>query len=45
MKGDLEVDLEEELEVHLEGKMEDQNHKMFQTVKEGTNDDDLEDLN
>ena len=45
LEGDLEVDLEEDLEAGLEGEMEVQNHKMFKSVEEGTNNDDLEDLN
>ena len=45
LEGDLEVDLKEDLEVDLEGEIEVQNHKIFESVEEGTNDDDLEDLN
>ena len=45
LKGDLKVDLEEDIEVDLEREMEVQNHKMFKSVEESTNNDDLEDMN
>ena len=45
LEGGLEIDQEEVLEVDLEGEIEAQNHKKFESVEEGTNDDDLEDQN